>query len=291
MANHDLINKHFPDDDGDDRPRRGLPRATWLVIAAVFAFGILLYFGYASPRGDNGELPVVTADDSPIKSKPENPGGMDVPHQDATIYNELSGSNQKDAEVEHLLPGAETPMTPPAPTPQENAAAAPTTEAVPSTQSDNAAITEEAPVITPQPMQSAEAPVTLLQPNSAPVIAAPVTAAPVPAAPIPAPAITAKSTAPASLAVPSTSAAKMGSGAVRIQLGSVPSEQVAHSEWQRVSAKNADVLGGLSPNYVKADIPGKGTYFRIQAGPLQEAKATSTCAALKSRAQPCMIVR
>ena len=237
----------------------------------------------------------MTADDSPIKSRPDDPGGMDVPHQDATIYNELSGSNQKKAEVEHLLPGAETPMTPPAPAPVAAATqpAAPVADATPSTQSDNAAITEEAPQIaavpvSPAPVQATEAPVSLSQPgavsNNAVQNKAPT--------PIPSTVAPAKS-ATIAAGSPMTSASKMpaGSSSVKIQLGSVPSEQVAHSEWQRLSQKNADVLGGMNANFVKADIPGKGTYFRIQAGPLQEAKATSTCTALKARAQPCMIVR
>ena len=38
-----------------------------------------------------GAIPLIKADTGPIKIKPENPGGLDVPHKDKSIYERFEG--------------------------------------------------------------------------------------------------------------------------------------------------------------------------------------------------------
>ena len=76
----------------------------------------------------------------------------------------------------------------------------------------------------------------------------------------------------------------------RIQLASVSSRESALAEWDRMKKRNTDLLGPLDLNVqsVKLD---RGTFFRIQAGPLTgRAAASSLCGKLKSRNQDCLIV-
>ena len=47
--------------------------------------------------------------DDPVKVKPENPGGMEVPYQDRLVLNQPQSGDAANASVERLLPPPETP--------------------------------------------------------------------------------------------------------------------------------------------------------------------------------------
>ncbi len=97
------------------RSRRVLRIAGALVVMGIFAGG--LWFAYTlgmrhtGGSANSGEIPLIHADNRPIKIKPENPGGMQIPDRDMFIY------GQQRPEVEHLLPPPEQPMARPAPPP------------------------------------------------------------------------------------------------------------------------------------------------------------------------------
>src|ERR1700732_3811348 len=106
------------------RPRRRLP-ATVLtgVVMAVLAGGLWFVYQQA-PRhtagtGAGDAVPLIRADDKPTKIKPDQPGGMAIPDQNASIYNEKPGTPA----VEKLLPPPEQPMPRPV-APKEPAATA-----------------------------------------------------------------------------------------------------------------------------------------------------------------------
>jgi len=95
------------------RPRlRGLAAGLGaLLIVALFAGGMWYAYllGTRHASGPSIEtVPLIRADTSPTKVKPEKPGGMEVPDRDKLIY------TQKRAAVEHLLPPPEKPMPRPA---------------------------------------------------------------------------------------------------------------------------------------------------------------------------------
>src|SRR6266852_3725127 len=101
------------------RPDRRLPAMLLTVVAmAVFAGG--LWFAYVqgtrhpavSAPGD--PVPLIRADERPTKVKPDQPGGMAIPDQNVSLYNEKPGG----AAVEKLLPASEQPMQRPAPRPR-----------------------------------------------------------------------------------------------------------------------------------------------------------------------------
>jgi len=72
-------------------------------------------------------------------------------------------------------------------------------------------------------------------------------------------------------------------------LGSLKSEADAKAEWGRIHGANKDVLGSLSGDVVRTDLGAKGIYWRIYAGPMDEAKARTVCAQLAKRNQGCII--
>ncbi len=87
-------------------------------------------------------------------------------------------------------------------------------------------------------------------------------------------------------------AAAAPAGSFVIQLAAYRERAVAEGNWRKMQGKHAAELGGLSPFVNQVDIEGKGTYFRLQAGPLSSrAEATDLCVRLKARKQGCFVVR
>ena len=79
-------------------------------------------------------------------------------------------------------------------------------------------------------------------------------------------------------------------GGWRMQLASAKSEEVAKSTWAKLQAAHGDVLANLRMQPTKVDLGDKGTWYRVQAGPLDEKQAHSICGTLKSRRTDCVVV-
>jgi cell division septation protein DedD len=70
------------------------------------------------------------------------------------------------------------------------------------------------------------------------------------------------------------------SGDYYIQVGSVRSAEGAEGEWKKIQAKYP-VLSGYSHRVESADLGDKGMFYRIQAGPVSQEAAASTCNSIK----------
>lgn len=78
----------------------------------------------------------------------------------------------------------------------------------------------------------------------------------------------------------------------RVQLGAVRSEAAARKSWERLKAAQPDLLGKLGVITPKVDLGAKGTFYRIQAGPLADgAQAARYCSILKSRHVACIVIK
>lgn len=85
----------------------------FILISGIFIILCVIgWFGYRwASQMQGGEPPVISAEMTPIKIRPENPGGMVIPHQDKLVYGRISPDQNQP--VEHLLPAPEQLMTPP----------------------------------------------------------------------------------------------------------------------------------------------------------------------------------
>ncbi len=111
--------------------RRHTLRLAGLGVVSVVALGALLWFGYRALVGSSdADLPVVMAPKGDYKVAPEDPGGLNVDHQDVRIYDALvRGRPGAVPETIGPLPEAPRPVIPsPPPTP---APAEPERQAVP----------------------------------------------------------------------------------------------------------------------------------------------------------------
>lgn len=307
----------YAEEGYDEAPPLRKRAVTSLAVLALAlgAFGGIIYYAYTQGMraGTESVAPVLRADTSPTRMRPENPGGMDVPHQDKLVYDRLNPSTaSQQPEVERLLPPPEAPLErpqaeeplaedgPPVVLGQEDgpmpgAATPPPTRAPAGSGAEGAMATGRPTVLAP-PAATAPGPTAQMPPAQQPAAVPPAAVKPVPATPAPAAPATALKTPPGAppqtLALPKTEPAKVpAAGGVRIQVGAVDAESKVSPEWSRLQKKFPADLGGLSMRSERVDLGAKGVRYRIQAGPLDEARARQICASLSAQSVGCLIVR
>ena len=75
---------------------------------------------------------------------------------------------------------------------------------------------------------------------------------------------------------------------IRVQLGSWRTAIEAAKGWDRIQKKAGNTMDGLSPRVVPANLPGRGTFYRLWVGPVLKASAGRLCAQLQSRRIDCI---
>ena len=101
-----------------DMTERGSGLGHWLIglisIMVLAAFAGILWYIYDQGVDQQAALapPVIQAPDGPVKVKPEEPGGMQVPNQDKQVYQALEPTRAEPT-VEQLLPPPEAPKPEP----------------------------------------------------------------------------------------------------------------------------------------------------------------------------------
>jgi cell division septation protein DedD len=273
MSDQEVIgpNDRFDDpfaDEPFEEPRSGMSARSKVLAGGAFLVGVVALgsvswyaFQQGLRSGAEGVAPVIHAESQPIKRKPEKPGGLNVPDQDKLVFNRLA-PGQVQEPVERLLPPPEEPAKRPQPAKPYQQIPPPTATPVDTV--------EAAPPPPPQPPANAP------EPNKTRQSAAP-------PAPTPEPA-TAREPALAAASAPAPS------GEWKIQISAVSREATAESEWKRIQSRHTNLLGALTFNVQSVTSP-KGTFYRIQAGPLADRDAASAvCAGLRAQKQDCLVV-
>jgi cell division septation protein DedD len=261
--------------------RRHLWPLLILPIASVAIILSLFWFMNSELDGQGiGDLaPLVEADPAPIKVRPLEEGGMEIPDQDREIFNTLDGSSSNDIDVEQLVPPPEEPVVPPPPPQPASATAETATISV-----DENGL----PVVSaPDPAVQAAETATDVDAETAAVAAA-LAAAAASAAADPA----AGSTTVPAEAVTAVETAALPAGAFRVQLAAVRSEADAHTVWGQLQEKLPDLLGDFSLHVERIDLGGEqGVFYRVQAAPLADREsAQKLCGNLAARGQDCLVV-
>lgn len=249
------------DEDDDGGTARG-----WImllvVLAVIAGLAGVVYFAYQQGReeGIRTAPPIVRADDGPEKVAPQDPGGMEIPHQDKQIFERITGDGDTGGEgVERLLPPPEEPVAPlagggeaAAGAARDGGATAPPVAGAPQDEPAPAPAADAAPA--PEPAQEAS--------PSAP--------APAPAAPAPAPA----------------------TGGWVVQVGAFRDEAQADAQWAALQRKHPEILGSAARDVQRADLGDRGIWYRLRAGGYaSETAADTACASLKAAGTDCLVRR
>lgn len=297
-------------------PRRVLPKGL-LTVVTLLSFAAIIWYAY--PTGQEKyagkDIPLIAADKTAYKFKPEDPGGMEVPHQDSTVFAPLEKGGEKT--VEKLRPGPEEPLD------KETAIPQPMKKPPIDTAPKALALTplqevpEKVEALVSPPQEQLETPkpetakTDAKKPDAKPEVKAevkPVTKpetkkaeAPKPAVkpaakPETKPSIVAVEEQPLSPLAPATPAPQTANkppatGGVYIQLGAYRDIAGAKEDWIQLQKKHTE-LKGLSMHTEVVKIAGKGTLTRLQAGKVAEARAKEICSLMKARGNNgCMVVR
>jgi outer membrane biosynthesis protein TonB len=232
-------------------------------LAVVGAVGAVVWVT-SSDRGEvlsEADVPVIRADASPYKIKPDDPGGMAVPNKDSTIFDTIKGDRREAARVENLLEdNSEEPV-------KKEEVFSPDAQNVPDQPPDDV---EEVRVEEEEPEVKAESKPEEKKPEPVPE-----------SAPEPAKAKAEEKPVPA----------KTESGNFYVQLASVKSEAEAKAQWTKLQNQFSE-LSGLTLRVQKADLGAKGVFYRVQGGGVSEAEARKICAAINARkAGGCLVAK
>ena len=222
------------------------------LIAGGLGGGLLLMVGVWSLNGHgSGTVPVIQADKTPLRVKPDNPGGMQV-----------AGANDE------LLTGDATGKA--------------GTVAPPPEKPDPQALRAQA-APAPAPAPAAVAPTAPADVAAAPAAPPAKTAA---AAPVAHPPV---AKTPARPGVATQSVLGSAHHGAEVQLGALASEQAAREEWERLTRRMPGLLDQHRPDVAKAEVNGR-TFWRLRTtGFADVAEATSFCEQVRSKGGGCSI--
>jgi cell division septation protein DedD len=311
----------------EEESESGLLSLMSLVIGfvAVAGFIALAWYAYRSSTEPmlNEDLEVVTAEESPVRTAPEEPGGWQFPHQEKSVYNVISGEEDK-TKAEQILPKEEEPMQrADETTAPDTADAEASTETWVNERDGSAAQTEaadaetaaveekEAPAVTSgSAVNVGDAPVAT---EAKPAVTKPAeekvvtkTETPGKAKPAPESVVAAKPAdafkaqpeqAPKPVAKteaipePKLAPASGGPTPVRLQLGAYGSQAEANASWAKIQKKVGGSVNGYRTTIEQADVSGK-SFYRLQLYPFASMdEAKSLCSQLSAKGQPCFPVK
>jgi len=227
------------------------------ILLVVLFIAVVVVFGTSDPADDAPR--VITASNEPVKTRPEEQGGLQIANQDKEVFEKADGGVSND--VPSLGDQPEQPLENIPDTPAETQDQV-TTEAQRALDEVINDVAEKAPEKVADSVQPA-------QPASEPT---------------PKPSVVDTSTPAAA------SQTAIVTNGYKIQLGAYGSRARAESAWPGLKSKFPDLLRTLGPFYEPV-VSGDRTLYRLRAGDIStRAEADQVCLALKGKGQACIVV-
>ncbi len=231
--------------------KRTLSRTFWIVLMGIsFLLICLIVVIFLLLKGpiENDEVVTIAPTQKPVKVRPENPGGMQIPDQDKVIYSRLT-QDTIPAKVEKLFPEEEKPVMP----------------VITEEKIEEDTEQEEVKVIQGEPLAVEE---KIIVPEEKVEVKEPVKAEPQ------------KTEQPK---------AKVQKGEWKVQLFSSTDKSKVEKQWKTISQKQKALVSNMPVQIVPAEIPGKGTFYRLKVGAFETREmANALCAKLKKQKQDCI---
>lgn len=274
------------------------------VATAALLFGAALlasvaFFGGSDTTDNDLQVPIIKADATPVREAPVSPQGMQIQYGDNSIFAAPNlAQAPEQAPVENLLENVPSGLVI-----SDSTASNATNEVVAALSPAPTAVTPvptpsitEVPVKTQKTETEAPTPATqkLYKPGDAPETLAFVqsvlkekdskTAAPKVVAKAETPkASQLAGIKPAAGAATARTATAIKPGSYYVQLASVQSQSGAHGSWGKLKKTYSSLLSKADYRVKQADLGAKGTYYRIQAGPMSKADADRICGSIKAQ--------
>lgn len=306
---------------------------TLMVMAAVGIMAVVVIIGWATwpdknGRVDEASLPVMRADETAYKVKPDEPGGVAIPNKDSTIFNALnttSATGENSKTIENLLDETEEPVSKnevlaagePSPSDHEVEKIEPSANAAPppseslSDPNDDNKTADQGSAVAQDTQESQAAPPALQDHKAKNIIyelkaesASPETqkvetqkaetqkVAQKPSQP-PLTQLAMNKAAPPVKTTPLSSAVQASTGtqgASYVQFAAVKSDADARANWAKLQGKYP-ALKSLTLRVQKVDLGPKGVFYRVQGGPVAASNAQSICGQVKQGGGQCIVIR
>ncbi len=279
-----------------------------LLIGASLLAGVIII---ASPSPDEEIIPVIKANASPTKTVPDDPGGIEIPNSDSTVFAQLGSQKSKGVNVEDLLANAKSEIDVKADMVKKNAEtiikSAPKTintqlqnkdiktdinKAKRSLKETKKELAKTKDILKkPETIHAAAA-----SPDTISFIESVLDKSDVSETTTSKPAI--KITAPTAPAKPKVEIKKIAPVQVTsstapkatpnaalshyVQLSSIRDQKRAAEQWSKLKSKYSSALSNSNYRIQKKDLGAKGIYYRIQAGPFSKNDAADKCSAIKA---------
>jgi hypothetical protein len=265
------------------KPQRVLPRGLLTTISLV-CFAVIIWAAYPEDQEKYAgmDIPVIKADTAPYKFKPDNPGGMEVLHQDSTVFDPLERKPEK---VERLMPQPENPVD------------------------KDAAVGEKATLEAAAPKLNLDLQMKPVAEGTEKIVLKESATRKTPTA-IPSRKPGTKTPEPEKIynertaekpAVKPAAKAETKPVAAKdaeivwetwVRLGSYRNLSGAYDDWSKLKKRHPQLLGKLQMRTVKVDLGAKGVFHRLEAGKVSDGRAREICRSLSS-ANPggCIVVK
>ncbi|MBT4880603.1 MAG: SPOR domain-containing protein [Alphaproteobacteria bacterium] len=245
-----------------------LPLPIIFGIGGAVILSLVIWYAYLTREDAILDPPVrYKADTAPLKQRPDDPGGVEIPYQDKTIYDRISmtESPQETSQPDRFLPPPEVPID------------------FDEAETDIEAFVEEA---FEQPIKTIE---TLADP--VPML---------PQAPVTPQTVVSEEkeieidvSIQETPATPKAQAPALPEGSYyRVQIASLQTKELAQQEWKYLFRKHKEILKDLPMAIFKVDLVSKGIFFRVQVGEYKsEQQAAELCNKLKAQKAACFVIR
>jgi cell division septation protein DedD len=316
----------MPRNDSFDSNDGGLFRKLKRFRKPLSLIGFVLIIGFVwysySSSGDNksAQIPIIYAEKGEYKIKPENPGGLQIPHEDSAVFNGMRGTNDwesfdpdaiDDSGADEELYQASTE------TENDNGSVKVSVQDSENTKKvENLFDTlseKSGPDIaaddTPEPdLDSIPQPEALAKPTTEAkeetkkdiddvikavaetkktevITEAKTETVKTEPEPTPAPEPTKEEKTPVK-----TTEETQTEGTHFIQLGSFRTQDAAKEGYANLIKKYGEDINKFGVRYVDVTIEGKGDFVRVQAGPTSKTQADQKCSRIKAKGGACYVV-
>ena len=215
--------------------------------------------------GERQDLPLVKAENSPIRVKPDNPGGLEVPNRDRLILKNLETANPSKLGVpEKLIPRAESPIFT---NNKESSLAAPDNEKI----SKDKGVEQKQEKIKTSKLKRKSSELKKSEGYNK--------------------GQDEKRQKNKPLTIETKQEVISKAATHRVQLASLAKQKAADKFWKQMKKKHPTLFGEMLGRVVKIKLKSKGTFYRVQGDTISRNTAEKICKIMKTKKQACLVVK
>ena len=215
--------------------------------------------------GERQDLPLVKAENSPIRVKPDNPGGLEVPNRDRLILKNLETANPSKLGVpEKLIPRAESPIFT---NNKESSLGAPDNKKI----SKDKGVEQKQEKIKASKLKRKSSELKKSEGYNK--------------------GQDEKRQKNKPLTIETKQEVISKAATHRVQLASLAKQKAADKFWKQMKKKHPTLFGEMLGRVVKIKLKSKGTFYRVQGDAISRNTAEKICKIMKTKKQACLVVK